>query len=277
MNLVQQYQGLVFNDHKIGKLDTPPIHLDYDTQFTPIQPKFRNIPIHYQKPVSELLTFLRKEGVITDVNPRKSYNCVMNAVITDKKNGSIRLNIDNTPLNPGMRRTKFHIPTPQEIRHDLKEAVVFTEMDMGWGFHQIELDEESKENAIFQTHEGLHRMERLYFGPSASSGIFHHEVHKALTGLKGATNIHDNIIVWGRSFEEHYENLEACLKRCQEKNIVLKASKSTFCMSEIDWFGRQFTAHGVSADPKKIKLIIDAGRQNPLKMCALFSWHVNTM
>ena len=46
----------------------------------------------------------------------------MNVVITDKKEGAIRMNIDNTPRNPGMKRTKFHVQTPQEIRHDLKEA-----------------------------------------------------------------------------------------------------------------------------------------------------------
>ena len=89
----------------------------------------------------------------------------MNVVITDKKEGAIRMNIDNTPRNPGMKRTKFHVQTPQEIRHDLKEAKVFSEMDMGWGYHQIEIDEESKEKAIFQTHEGIHKMNRLYFGP----------------------------------------------------------------------------------------------------------------
>ena len=43
----------------------------------------------------------------------------MNVVITDKKDGSIRMNIDNTPRNPGMKRTQYHIQTPQEIRHEL--------------------------------------------------------------------------------------------------------------------------------------------------------------
>ena len=110
----------------------------------------------------------------------------MNVVITDKKNGQIRMNIDNTPRNPGMKRTQFHVQTPQETRHELKEATIFSEMVMGWGFHQLlEIDEESKQKSVFQTHEGIHRMERLYFGPTASSGIFHSEVMKALAGLNG--------------------------------------------------------------------------------------------
>ena len=44
------------------------------------------------------------------------------------------MNIDNTPRNPGMRRTKAHVQNPQEIGHELKKAKVLSEMDMGWGF-----------------------------------------------------------------------------------------------------------------------------------------------
>ena len=47
-------------------------------------------------------------------------------------------------------------------------------------------------------------MERLYFGPSAASGIFHKEVWKALLGLRGVLNIHDNLIVWGTDHEDHF-------------------------------------------------------------------------
>jgi hypothetical protein len=160
------------------------------------QPTFRNIPVHYQDRLSELLQFLREQGVITDVDPRKSYGCVMNVVITDKSQGQIRMNIDNTPRNPGLKRTKFHVQTPQEIRHELKEARLFTEMDMGWAYHQVPIDEETRETTIFQTHEGLHCMERLYFGPTASSGLFHSEVRKAFQGLNRVTNVHDNIRVY---------------------------------------------------------------------------------
>ena len=66
------------------------------------------------------------------MDPREAYECIMNVVITDKKQGAIRMNIDNTPRNPGMKRSKFHVQTPQEISHDLKEAKVFSEMDMRW-------------------------------------------------------------------------------------------------------------------------------------------------
>ena len=185
----------------------------------------------------------------------------MNAVITEKNTpGELRMNIDATPINPGMRRTKYHVKTPQEARHDLEGSTVFSEMDMGFGFHQLPLSEASKETSIFQTHEGIHRMERLYFGPTSSSGIFHSEVAKAMKGVPGCTTIHDNILVGGRGFANHRDNLRATLQRCKEKGITLKLKKCTFAKREVIWFGRTFSATGISADPVKIKTIIEAGR-----------------
>ena len=258
-DLVNKYLGSVFDENKVGKIKTKPIHLEYEKDFKPEQPPFRNIPIHYQERTSELLKFLRQQKVITDADPRKSYDCIMNVVITDKKGGQIRMNLDAVPMNKGLTRSKVHVQTPQEVRHDLKASQVFSEFDMGWGYHQLEIDEETKERSIFQTHEGIHRMERGYFGPTSMSGIFHNEVRKALTGLTGVVSIHDNIAVHGANTEDHLENLKNCLQRCKEKGVTLKPSKSKFCMPRMKWFGRIFTGHGVTADPEKHAHIKEAG------------------
>ena len=253
-------KGSVFSDKKVGTLQCKPVSLPSDKTYRPTQPPFRNIPLHYQEKVSNLLDFLKENDVITDVDPKEINDCVLNVVITDKANGDIRMNIDNTPINPGMQRTKYHIQTPQEIRHELKEAKVFSEMDMGWGFHHVPLDDDAQKQAAFQTHEGIHCMKRLYFGLTAASGIFHNEIRKAFSGLQGITTLHDNILVTGKTEEEHYNNLHNCLIRCKEKGIILKLSNSTFCKEEIQWFGRTFTPYGVAADQHKVDLIKEKGR-----------------
>ena len=138
------------------------------------------------------------------------------------------MNVDATPINGGIRRTKFHVRTPKEVRHDMVGAAVFTEMDMRMGFHQLPVTEKTSTRSVFQTHEGLHRMKRLYFGPTSSSGIFHHEVEKVFRGILGCTTIHDNLLVYG-NHEEHRQNLERTLARCKEKGITLKLDKSNFC------------------------------------------------
>ena len=61
---------------------------------------------------------------------------------------------------------------------------MFSEMDMTMGFLQLPLAEESKNKSIIQTHEGLHRMERVFFEATSTSGIFHNEMEKALRGVE---------------------------------------------------------------------------------------------
>ena len=92
------------------------------------------MPYHYQDRLSDHLAKLKKDGVIVDVNPAEPIDCVLNIAISEKKGkGKIRMNIDARPYNKGAKHTKYHVTTPQEIRHQLEGAKVFSEFDMGNG------------------------------------------------------------------------------------------------------------------------------------------------
>jgi hypothetical protein len=133
---------------------------------------------------------------------------------------------------------RYHVTKPQEARHQLKGAKVFSEFDVGNGFHQVPLATCSQ--VIFQLHMGPHRMKRLFFRPTNSSGIFHREMKKVFAGLKGCITIHDNLLVFGETEGEHNKNMAATLKRAREKGVTLKLSKSTICAAEVKWFGRVY-------------------------------------
>ena len=134
--------------------------------------------------------------------------------------------------------------TPQEAGHQLKGAKVFSEFNMGNGFHQVPLATGSQ--VIFQSHLGLHRMKRLSFRPNNSSGIFHHEVIKVFAGLKGCVTIHDNLLVFGCDEDEHNRNMAAMLESAREKGVTLKLSKSTILVAEVKWFRRVYLEAGMS-------------------------------
>jgi hypothetical protein len=88
---------------------------------------------------------------------------------------------------------------------------------MGNGFHQVPLAAASQ--VIFQSHLGLHRKKRLFFGPTNSSGIFHHEVTKVFAGLEWCIKIHDNLLVYGGDEVEHNKKMAATLERAKEKAL----------------------------------------------------------
>ena len=131
---------------------------------------------------------------------------------------------------------------------------------MTHGFHQIKLAEDSRAISTFRTHEGLHRFKVLFFGPSPVSDLFHELVSQALHRLPGCASIHDNILVWGKTPDDHLQNLEKCLTRLEERGLTLRKEKCTFGATSVTWFGWEFSASGMLADPKKVAAIKAAGR-----------------
>ena len=261
--IAAQYTGTVLTD-KVGSMRIRPVKLRYEADFKPTQPPRYPVPFHYKDRLSTHLDKLRREGVIEDVDPSQPIDCVLNIAISEKKTaGSIRMNIDDRPLNLGAKHTKYHVVTPQEVRHQLEGSRVFTELDMVQGFHQVPLDPESQ--IVFQSHQGLHRMKRLFFGPKNSSGIFHHEVQKGFQGIPGCVTIHDNVLIHGTDVESHNKSLRATLERAKELGITFKLSEATICAPQVKWFGRVYSGVGVSADPDKIRIICEAGRPESIQ------------
>ena len=116
---------------------------------------YRPVPLAYPKKLSAHLQSLREENKIEDVDPNDHCPWISNVIITEKKQkGQIRMNIDMREGNKALHRIKRHVETIQEIRHKLQGATRFSEMDMGHGYHQIGLAEDSRYIGTFQTHEG---------------------------------------------------------------------------------------------------------------------------
>ena len=261
--IVNGYKGSVFTD-RVGKMKIEAVELKFEDGFKPVQRARYPVLYHYRERLATHLRKLEAEGVVEKVNPAEPIDCILNIAISEKKTlGSICMNIDARPYNKEAKHTRYHVTTPQEARHQLKGAKVFSEFDMGNGFHQVPLATCSQ--VVFQWHIGLHRMKRLFFGPTNSSGIFHHKVTKVFTGLKGCITIHDNLLVFGKDEDEHNRNMAGMLERAKEKGVNLKLAKSMICAAEVKWFGRVYLAAGVSADPDKIDHIVRAGRPETIE------------
>ena len=71
MEIVANFTGPVFTD-RIGKMQTRPVVLQYETGFTPTQPPRYPVPYRYQERIAEHLQKLKAEGVIQDVDPSES-------------------------------------------------------------------------------------------------------------------------------------------------------------------------------------------------------------
>jgi hypothetical protein len=161
-------------------------------------------------------------------------------------------------LNTAVIRERYPIPTVEESLEDLNGAAVFSKLDLKWGYHQIELDEKSRELTTFTTHDGLYRYKRLMFGISAAPEIYQHAIQQVLHGPPGVKNISDDIIVFGKDKSEHDRNLHGVLARLQELELTLNSAKCMFSVSEITFFGFDISARGIRPNAPSVETICNA-------------------
>ena len=75
-------------------------------------------------------------------------------------------------------------------------------------------------------------------GVSSATEIFQHVIqHEVLKGFKNVRNLVDDIIVWGKTKEEHDECLEKLLTRLSEKGITVSKKNCEIGFKDLVFFG----------------------------------------
>jgi hypothetical protein len=81
-----------------------------------------------------------------------------------KPNGSLRFCIDFHKLNDLTRKDQYPLPLIEETLAWLRQARIFTKLDIRQAFHCIRIDLESEELTTFRTCYGLYKCKVMPFG-----------------------------------------------------------------------------------------------------------------
>ena len=241
--------------HGVGKLKNRQVNLHIDKTIQPVAQPHRRIPFDVCKLVEKKLEALEKEDIIETVTGPMPWVSPLVMVPKPKNPDDIRICVDMRHPNKAIKRERHITPTIDEITTVLNKACVFSKFDLNQGYHQIELAEESRYITTFSTHLGLRRYKRLNFGGTSAAEIFQNVIRETLTGIPGTMNISDDILVYGKSQEEHNSNLNATLQRLKERNLTLNKAKCEFNKSSVEYFGYKFSVEGIASDPRKVEAI----------------------
>ena len=217
----------------IGKVKGKVVKLHIDPDVQPKQQPHRRIPFHVRQDVEKELERLESLDIIEKVTGPTPW--VSPIVVVPKSSGEVRLCVDMREANKSVKREKHLMPTIDDLVADLNGATVFSKLDLSSGYHQLELEPESRHITTFSTHVGLRRYKCLMFGINAASEIFQNAIEEILTGLPGCKNTSDDIIVFGTTTEEHDQNLYGVLTRLQQHDVRLNKEKCSFSKSEISF------------------------------------------
>ena len=94
-------------------------------------------------------------------------------------------------------------------------------------------------------------------GTVVASDIFQRKLDSIYIGLSGVTGIADDMVVYGRSEQEHDNNLIQFLETTRKNGLQLNKEKLQFKQTEVSFFRHLWSTKGISPDPKKIKSILE--------------------
>ncbi|GFN86353.1 Pol polyprotein [Plakobranchus ocellatus] len=160
----------------------------------------RRIPVPLRKDVEIELQKLQEQDIIKKVT--EPTNWCAGLVVVPKANGKIRLCVDLTKLNEGVKRENFPLPLTEELLTRLAGGKLFTKLDCNSGFHQMPLAEESQKLTTFITPFGRFCYKRLPFGISGPE-LFHREMSQLVDDIPGVLCDIDDILITGETKEEH--------------------------------------------------------------------------
>ena len=229
-------------------------HLKVNPDVVPVIMPNRRIPHAVRPALKTELDRLCDLKVLAPVDTPTPW--LSQLVIAKKKNGDIRVCIDPRELNRALLRERYSLPILDEVLYEMRDSRIFSKADLSSGYWHVQLDEESSLLTTFQTSFGNYRWLRLPFGTCVSAEIFQKKILEALNGLPGIVCIADDVLIHGRTKEEHDAHLEQFLQRCLEQGIKLNADKLELHLSEISFMGHHISANGLHSDPEKVRAIV---------------------
>ena len=180
-------------------------------------------------------------------------------VLVIKPDGTVRICGDfKVTLNPCLQVPQHPLPRIEDCFHAMNGGKKFLKVDLSQAYNQIMLDEESMNLTAISTHQGLYRWCCLPYGVASSPAILQGTIDQVLQGLEGVVWYMDDILVTGRTDEEHLKHLNDVLARLEKHGLRGRKEKCAFFKNSVEYLGHIIDRNGIKPVQKKVEALLDA-------------------
>jgi len=203
-----------------------------------------------------------KEGIIGETDPGRapyvSHPLVVPKKGSDGKYTEKRFCIDYRKINKHTIKDKYNLPTLETCLH-MREAYVFSKIDLKAAFWQIPIHKNDQIKTGFQVDNKVYYFKVMPFGMSNAPACMQRLIDKVLVGIKGAWAFGylDDIIVFSKNIQEHAQHIFEIFDRIKNFGLRISLSKCEFFQEKILFLGHVISHGAVEIDPDKIKAIKD--------------------
>ena len=172
-----------------------------------------------------------------------------------KPNGSLRLIVDFRMVNTRTWPDNFLLPHIDSLIDSLTSngaLCIFSTLDAAQGYWRIPMAANSMEKTGFICSAGSFMWNVMPFGLVSAVSTFQRTMVSLLAEYIGVfvQVFVDDIIVFSRSVEEHYQHLALVFKVCQAANSRLRLEKCCFAREEVKYLGHTVSSAGVKPNKK---------------------------
>lgn len=231
-------------DHEIDTGDAEPIR----------SPPYR-VSAFERKIIAEKVSEMVADGI---VKPSRS-PWASPVVLVKKKSGEHRFCVDYRRVNAVTKRDVDPLPRIDDVLDRLAGAKYFSSLDLASGYWQVPVRESDRDKTAFITPDGLWQFKRLPFGLCSAPATFQRLMNTVLGRLKWHMCLVylDDILVFGKTFEEHQQRLDQVLISLMKSNLILNVSKCSFAVSQVSYLGHVINENGVTPEEGKVVSLKD--------------------
>jgi hypothetical protein len=208
-----------------------------------------------RKIIMEKVADMLKQGII-----RPSFSpWAAPVVLVKKKSGDFRFCIDFRRLNAVTKRDVYPLPRLDDVFDRLAGAKYFSSLDLMSGYWQVPVASADTCKTAFVTPDGLYEFVRLPFGLNNAPSTFQRLMDRVLARLKWQMCLVylDDVLIFGRTFDEHQKRLECVLMALVEAGLTLNVSKCIFATNRIFHLGHTIDEYGIRPDSEKISALVN--------------------
>ena len=252
----------------IGKFLGLPYKFQLKPNAKPARHAPRKVPIHLQDAFHEEIRNLEQLGILEETKDVTEW--VNSFVIMEKKlpidssnthspghvvQKKLRICLDPRDLNEALECEPYYTHSIEEIIGKFHGMTKFTIADFNKGYWMVELDPELRKYTTMALDIGRFQWTQLPMSSIVAQDVFQRKLDAIFLSIPGVTGIADDMIIYGKTDQEHDQHLANFLEVCRKNTLTLNPDKMQFRLPQVSFFGHQWSPRGLNPDPKKIAAV----------------------